>query len=69
MTIACTGKDVMSSTCYDFAAVFASYVSDNFISDYQKLIPGKSKILFLDPSLFTQLAEYGSLARFLKAQP
>ena len=39
VTIACSGKDVMSSTCYDFAAVLStSYVSDNFISDYPKLI-------------------------------
>ena len=69
VTIACTGKDVMSSSLYDFSAVLSrSYVSDNFISDFQKLIPelfdGKNNDLFLDPSLWTQLAELGTLARF-----
>ena len=69
VTIACTGKDVMSSSLYDFSAVLSrSYVSDNFISNFQKIIPelfdGQNNVLFLDPSLWTQLAELGTLARF-----
>ena len=59
----------MSSTLYDFASVLStSYVSDNFIADFQKVIPdlfeGKHKILFLDPQLWTQLAQLGDSAKF-----
>ena len=59
------------STIYDFSAVLStSYVSDGFITDYQKLIPNLfdsvMKILFLPPSLWTQLAAAGELARFKK---
>ena len=59
----------MHSTLYDFASVLStSYVSDNFITDFQKLIPdlfvGQNKILFMDPQLWTQLGHLGDSAKF-----
>ena len=69
VTINASGKRPIFLSCYDFAAVLSrSYVSDNFIADFQKLIPdlfeGKHKVLFLEPSLWTQVAALGTLARF-----
>ena len=60
-----------SVTKYDFAQVLSkSYVSDNFIATYQKLLPdyfeGSHKVLFLAPTLWTSLKMFREQARFRK---